>query len=619
MRSGKIIRLLPLVGIVACALVGASLSWVVMRTHHEQASTEPPPQAELAQTEEHHAPTPTPLPAPAPAPPPAPAHSPKVPDPLVGIDERIDLGDFRRAKREWREAAESGKLADDPLNRARWAIICEGLGEFAEARGEYEKLLPALPWTGRLGEVRCLFGLKRWSDAAAKLAALDEHIGSLTSREAEFAAEAAYLRAYLELQRTGPTAPDLWSPQWYDKPRWPFAGGRYLQLAQREWQQPPSKPRILVHWVHWRKPPDEEAIPRDPVHLREVLGEALRSNPEHPWAPQMRLEWARREAEAEPHRAVRIFQEFLTNDLPADVAVVARCELGWAQFREGDKLSARATLMEAIDSRPEGPLAPWAWWHVARTHADYADFAPAIRAYRLSLARGDGTIRVAAAIGLATLHLLDDQPSDARELLEKVKGDRLRTGPLWREAALIDAWARWRLAGGSNSKLRSVREELLLALSDWPEISASGPTGTLLRVQVHRDLGLTPLAAAELERAVSRAGGRLAAKLTWALALAHLHEGSEESARECLGNLVVADDNELSALAHLTLARLELQSRRPKACVQRCLQMPAVSAASAEERLRLMGRAFEMLGDYERAAACFAGQEPSFRTSHLSR
>ncbi len=604
MHLGFIRRLVPWVGIIASGLLGLAGGWLTLTS-----KSVPRPE-----TIEH------PVESSGHETPPSIESEPRISkDVWVLIDELIELGDYRRAKREWDRATESETTTDDPINRFRGAIIHEGAGDAARALQEYAKIVQSLPWSARLGEVRCLLALKRWSDASEKLMEMEERISQASPPDVEFASEVAYLRAFFELRRRGPSASDLWSPRWYDRPRWSFPGGHFLHLARREMLQPPSKPRVLAHWVSWHGPPHDEREPEPQANIHELLEQALRSHGTHPWAPQMRLEWARREADATPLRAIAIYEELLTNELPPQVATSVRCELAWAQFHRGDKRAARLTLMDAIDSGLEGPLMPWAWWLVARTHADLAEFPAATRAYRLALSRSEGVISVSAALGLATLSLLENDAPEARRILEKVKHHQLRTGPLWKEAAFLDAWSRWCLAGGSRHKLRSIREELLLTLAEWPEASATGPTGTLLRVHAHQEMGLSPLSASELERIIPDTGGQLAARLTWALALSRLHEGDEISARQCLENLVVSDDVETSARACLTLARLELQSKRPKACVQFCLQMPQTAVSTSEERFRLMGRAFEMLGDHERAADCFAGHEPYQHWIRFSR
>ena len=597
MRPGK--TRLPALVIVSflCGTLGLGLgatATALLRPTHPV----PVPEATLEESMSESEPPPIPEPAPA--------------DVLSAIDELIELGDYRKAHREWLRAAAMDRLKDEPIVRVRWAIILEGMQDFREAEKVYEQLAHALPWTSRLGKIRCWLSRHQFERAEADLANMEFSLVSVPPPDSAVRAEVRYLRACVLLHQTVPTPENRLAPRWQQPKSWVIPGGHILRLALREWGGNHGNPRVLAHLVSWEHPRDDMVNrPPSPDELDSVVGEALRTNPEHPWANWLRLEWARAEADKEPGRALRIFHELLQNeDLPQDVRIAARCELAWHQVRLGEKHLAKSVLMNAIDSRPDGPLAPWAWYQVGRIQTDFAEYAVAIRSYRTCLSRASGLVRLAAGLALASVYLHEDSPYEARLALEEVKRNGLRTGPYWIEAAFLDTFTRFRIGGGPKGKIRSIRDELFLTLSNLPEDLVVGPLGTWLRCQVHRDLSLAPPPARQIDRAVAQAGGQLAAELTWDLIMAFLHEGQETAARSHLGNLLIADDQTLAAKAHLLLAKLELKNGRPQACLQLCLQMPLPASDQRGERLRLMGEAYAQLGDSKRAADCFGGREP---------
>jgi tetratricopeptide (TPR) repeat protein len=614
MRPGKIRSLFPIIVCALCGLLGMGVSTVLglrakPRPSHQFAQAEA--DNHPAQSESHSAPN----------------EKTQSGDPLASIDSLVALGDYRKAYRDWNRAKELDWLPDEPAVRIREAIILEGLSRFNEAKSVYEKLVPALPWSGRLGSVRCEIGLNHLRAAERELNALDESAGSVSTLDAEFRAEIRYLRAYIRLRQRTPDPVDRLAPRWHDPMPSRLPGDHILRLALKEGSRKPAKPGMLAWLVSWHHPPEEDEVEdenenktKGPSDMSSLLRDALHSQPEHPWAPRMRLEWARCETDSDPWRAAVIFEDLLQHtELPPDVAVAARAELAWAQIRRGDKGEARDNLLQVIDSRPDGPLAPWAWFQIARIHTDFAEFDAAIRAYRLCLSWASGVIRLAAGLGLAAVYLYEDEPYLARKALESVKSNGLRTGPFWTEGAFLDALARFRIGGGMKGRTRSIRDELIVALAQFPAGPVSGPIAQLLQCQTRRELGLTPLSPTDLDRAAGQARGRLSAELTWEFVLSSLHQGDEPTARRHLENLLVTDHREVGAKAHLLLARLELQAGRPKACLQLCLQIPSALPAQRDERLLLMGEAYSRLGDPKRAAECFAGRDPIAMASSSRR
>jgi tetratricopeptide (TPR) repeat protein len=204
--------------------------------------------------------------------------------------------------------------------------------------------------------------------------------------------------------------------------------------------------------------------------------------------------------------------------------------------------------------------------------------------------------------------LLTNNPRAANAVLLEARPQVIQE-PYRPLAAFLDSLAHYRAAVNPKQAQREAGE-LLAALLAVREDRALGPVGQLLRGHAYRELGMGEQMAAIYEKAVPETAGSVAAEMTYRLGEYALAD-DRERARQLFLSIVKMKSPKWANLAQLRLAEIALLQKKPQECLQRCqLVLQAQPAADVTSTLKLMGRAFDQLGDYRQAARCFAGQLP---------
>jgi tetratricopeptide (TPR) repeat protein len=153
--------------------------------------------------------------------------------------------------------------------------------------------------------------------------------------------------------------------------------------------------------------------------------------------------------------------------------------------------------------------------------------------------------------------------------------------------------------------------DLLASLLGTPDDALLGPVGPYLRGQAYRELGLTVQMAALYEKALPQTRAPLAVEMAYYLGEHWSRTNKLAAARELLARVAASSNAAWAGRAQLGLADIALQEKRPADALKWCRAVVDQGhATDLAALLKLMGRAYEELGNYRQAARCYAGEYP---------
>jgi tetratricopeptide (TPR) repeat protein len=345
---------------------------------------------------------------------------------------------------------------------------------------------------------------------------------------------------------------------------------------------------------------------------RRALRTAVFADPSHPLGAMACLELGNDEAAlGKLDEAVAWYERLLAETERAPQVVAAYFNLGLVQRARKDFAASRKALYRIVDGQPGHELAYRAYVQIGWTYLLEGQPSAAVFPLRRALGIAPAArARAEAALTLAATFLLMGNPREANAVLvsgqPQVHQDSYRT-----TAAFLDALARFRVAAeGKNSRQEAA--DLLAALLAFQKTPMLGAHGQLLAGQAYKELGMSQPMAKAYERALPAAFGLVADEMMFGLADCLATEGKREAAQKWFQTLATSPKGQWTLTARYRLAALALQGGQPQQCVQACAQLlqeegPVDRAAV----FQLMGTAYEQLGDFRRAARCFAGQAPN--------
>jgi tetratricopeptide (TPR) repeat protein len=205
--------------------------------------------------------------------------------------------------------------------------------------------------------------------------------------------------------------------------------------------------------------------------------------------------------------------------------------------------------------------------------------------------------------------LFTKNPRAANAVLQEARA-QVTQEPFRPLAVFLDSFARYRAAVNPKLAQREA-SELLAALLAVRDDHVLGPVGKLLRGQAYREIGMSEQMAAIYEQALPETVGPLAAEMAYVLGEYVFTADNRGRARQLFSSVVTMQRPPWTHRAQLKLAELALLDKRPQECLQRCRQvLEEHPSADVSNTLKLMGRAFDQLGDHRQAARCFAGRMP---------
>lgn len=236
----------------------------------------------------------------------------------------------------------------------------------------------------------------------------------------------------------------------------------------------------------------------------------------------------------------------------------------------------------------------------------------------LALSRAT-TLEPAAAVLLASDYLLIGNPQAANSVLMD-RREMLDSRPHRDAAAFLSAAARFQAAVLPDRREREGRA-VVTALSHFRPELQFGAHWSLLAADAADQLGLTAQAVDWYVQTLQRLPGE-GLRQEALLKLAAIYQADERLAEagELLKSLSSAESSHLTNLAALRAAELALEQGNPEEAVSHCRTVLARDTTPEVRRasLRVMGRSYERLQNYQAAVHCFAGTVPApERSLHL--
>jgi tetratricopeptide (TPR) repeat protein len=305
-----------------------------------------------------------------------------------------------------------------------------------------------------------------------------------------------------------------------------------------------------------------------------------------------------------------MYQRLVSEHPFSPVAVEGFYNLGLTHLRRGRLREARAAFYQVIDRAPGHEMTALAYLRIGRSHLEADEPAEALPPLRraLGIAAGSST-EPAAAVTLAATWLLTGKAAEAGSLIYDTRhlfGD----DPYARCASFLAALARFRLAKEPNRAQREA-SDLLATLLLLDDPSAVRPVGELLMGQAYQELGLGERMALVYERALPGSRGPLAARLAYTLGDYYFAREEYTPATRRLTPLAPSAYDPWASLAQQRLAEIALARHKPQECLDWCWQLLREGRQSDQaDTLRVMGRAFDRLGEYRQAARCYGGEWP---------
>ena len=187
-------------------------------------------------------------------------------------------------------------------------------------------------------------------------------------------------------------------------------------------------------------------------------------------------------------------------------------------------------------------------------------------------------------------------------------------------AAFLNALARHRAATASSTRPlpaspggkaagRMETADLLAALLAFQCRPSLGGVGQLLVGQAYKELGMPEQMAKVFEAAIPTVPPAAAQEMSYCLAEQHWADGKREPALKLLTALATSGQGKWGRAARLRLASIALSDGQAQQCLTACTAL--LHDNDAVDRpvvLRLMGTAYEQLGEFQNAAKCFAGE-----------
>lgn len=374
--------------------------------------------------------------------------------------------------------------------------------------------------------------------------------------------------------------------------------------------------------------PPELVADRYRTHANSLLLDALAEAPSHSLAPQAYLALGNLAVmNQRPEQAVVFYKDVRQRYPKNPVAQRASLNLAKTLLAQSKRQQAEETLYDIIDSRAGSQVIPLAFLLLGDLHLAAEDLEKAKQELSRGLALAtQAEIRAAAAMTLAAVYLMqrtDSASSTANAVLMENR-DILRD-ERWAEAVVfLSALTRYRVAL-RPADVRRTGRELINAATKVDPGSFFGGYGYLLVGDAFSELSLASEATRlYAEGAKQRVPEPVRDILLYRLGTEQRQQNDLTAAKRTFEKLVKKPKSGLAPKAAIDLADLFLQDGQLQDCVDHCRDSLAKSYTEQQNiaLLRVLGHAYQELGQHEQASLCFAGFLPSpspLQTAELSR
>jgi len=356
------------------------------------------------------------------------------------------------------------------------------------------------------------------------------------------------------------------------------------------------------------------------LRLRTVirsLRNSLSTWPSHELAPVTWLGIANLQVQAsEMDSAISLYDQFLREFPKSPLSSTAWFNKAQIEITLGQRDAARDSLYQLVDGFAGNRLEARAWFNIGRlmVHAEQFDEAvrPLVRASTTTTTRD---VQAKAANILASAYLMNGKDSAASMVLMDFR-DAVREPPHDRVSAMLGTLARFRVASGVRKEgegQRLISALAQLRASDYEEDSVR-----LLAGLAWKALGLHEQMAVvyrEVEGASS--SSPLRQHMQYEVGEWLRKTGATGEALKVFAQLNGNDDSVWRRRGQESEVRILFLAGKHEECIVRSSELLRTAEADSEKRrlLELLGLAYEVQGDYTRAAQCFSGIVPDLASA----
>ena len=541
-------------------------------------------------------------------------------------DDLLRAGRFEAALHYYRSLGSTDSLRLPRELSFRIALCQEGLGLWDEALAGFRSIASStesspLSSAATLGQARIWMRLKQPEHAVPLLRslALQSHLPDRIVQEVSFLVPLALTT---EMTATPEAAEHS------------GAGSRndLIPVAVSiEWQWETILEGIDLERQHHDPPPDaSEATHKSSIAEEETLTIArveadnepsrtmvawtlnslITSAPKHRLAGHARFALGRlAQADGDHAQAVKHYSS-LVGRTSSPLAIRAAYNAGVSYYQLGDLPRACEQLTFVVHGAPGHELHTRSTILLGRLLLDRGESREAaFQLQRVAGARLPPEDQACASVFLGMAHLMQDQPREAAEALFEDK-PHFEDRSVRNAAAFLTALARYRLlTGAPQEREASFLFRSLVAIESDAEWL--GPTGQFLIGRALHELGLSDRMVELYTRSLEHhVPANIANEMKFAIAEQRQAEKKPEDAKSLWQEVSIGGEGVWQNKSRLRLAELALADGRADDCVDACRSLHHADGIRQTEVLKLMGRAYEHLGNDTRAAQCYAGQMP---------
>lgn len=295
-----------------------------------------------------------------------------------------------------------------------------------------------------------------------------------------------------------------------------------------------------------------------------------------------------------------------SNSSPLAVRAAANSADNYYRIR--DYASACTQLKNVVDGAPGSQLQAQSLVTLGRLQLDLGETQNAIfQLRRATDINNTHEIQARASVLLGLGYLLQNKYAEAAEAVF-VRKFQFEEPEVRNAAAFVTSFARWKFTHGDSRERESTYlYRSLLAIN--PDLEWIGQSGRLLIGRAYQELGfgenMAELFAKMLSGDVTE---NIREEITFSMASHEMENDRPESAKRMWWKLSNGHSTRLASRSRLRLAAIALIEERPKDCLEICELIQVDEEVSIRDIQKLMGRAFEQLGEYGLAAKCYAGE-----------
>lgn len=295
-----------------------------------------------------------------------------------------------------------------------------------------------------------------------------------------------------------------------------------------------------------------------------------------------------------------------SNSSPLAVRAAANSADNYYRIR--DYRSACTQLKHVVDGAPGSQLQAQSMVMLGRLQLDLGQTQDAIfQLRRATDINHTHEIQSRAAVILGFAYLLQNKYTEAAEAVFSRKL-QFEEPEVRNAAAFVTSFARWKfMHGEARERESSFLYRSLLAIN--PDLEWIGQAGRLLIGRAYLELGFGENMAELFSKMLSgNVTENIQDEIMFSMANYEMDNDRPEAAKQMWRTLSKGRSNRLASRSRLRLAAIALIEDRPKECLEICELIQVDEEVSTPDIQKLMGRAFEQLGEFGLAAKCYAGQ-----------